>query len=139
MLRSSDRKKRNSRIVQRNKAGETKLSQSETAKQNDANKSQLDSYKEDTFCESGASMAHAKKILKAIPRNPEETPVDQLKCPYYHPTYCTLFCQKISIFPLYGMETRSNDERAAGLKVILVESVDREVKMNALLGMYFFN
>ena len=38
MLRSRDRKKRNSRIVQRSKAGKTRRSQSKTAKQNDAHK-----------------------------------------------------------------------------------------------------
>ena len=104
MLRSRDRKKRNSRIVQGSKAGKTRRSQSKTAKQNDAHKTQLDAYKEGTFCEYGVAMAHAKKTLKAISRNPEGTPADQLKCPYYHPKYCTLLGHKSCIIPLCGNE-----------------------------------
>ena len=139
MLRSRDRKKRNSRIVQRSKAGKTRRSQSKTAKQNDAHKTQLDAYKEDIFYESGAAMAHAKKTLKALPRNPEGTPADQLKCPYYHPQYCTLLGHKSCSFPLCRMKTKSKDESAAALKVILDESVNQKVKRNELLGMYFLN
>ena len=139
MLQSRDRKKRNSRIVQRSKAGKTRRSQSKTAKQNDAHKTQLDAYKEGTFYESGVAMAHAKKTLKAIPRNPEGTPADQLRCPYYHPRYCAVLGHKVCSSPSCGMKTKSKHERAAAMKVILVESVDREVKRNALLGMYFLN
>ena len=83
-------------------------------------------------------MAHAKKTLKAIPRNPEGTPADQLRCPYYHPRYCAVLGHKVCSSPSCGMKTKSKHERAAALKVILVKSVDREVKMDALLGMYFF-
>ena len=83
-------------------------------------------------------MAHAKKTLKAIPWNPEGTPADQLRCPYYHQQYCTVLGHKSYSFPLCGMKTKSKHERAVAMKVILAESVDREVKRNALLGMYFF-
>ena len=137
MLRSRDRKKRNSRIVQRSKAGKTRRSQSKTAKQNDAHKTQLDAYKEGTFYESGVAMALAKKTLKAQPRNPEGTTADQLRCPYYHPQYCTVLGHKSCSAPLCEMKTKSKHEKAVVMEVILAESVDREVKRNALLGMYF--
>ena len=79
MLQSRDRKKRNSRIVQRSKAGKTRRSQSKTAKQNDAHKTQLDAYKKGTFYKSGVAMAHAKKTLKEIPRNPSDVKLSNKK------------------------------------------------------------
>ena len=57
MLRSRDRKKEKIRIVQSSKAGKIRCSQSKTSKQNNAHKTQLDAYKEDTLYEYGVSMS----------------------------------------------------------------------------------
>ena len=121
MLRSRDRKKESARLVQRSKAGKSRRSQGKTAKQNDVHKTQLDAYKEGTFYECGVVMSLAKKTMKAVPRNPEGTPADQWKCPYYHPLYCTLLGHSSCSSKVCGMKYKSKVERAAALKVITAE------------------
>ena len=139
MLRSRDRKKEKARIVQRSKEGKIRRSQSKTAKQNDAHKTQLDAYKEGTFYESGVAMSLAKKTLKAVARNPKGTPPGQWRCPYYHPLYCTLLGHSSCGSTACGMKLKSKVERAAALKVITAEQIEEEVKLNAtFVGTYSF-
>ena len=138
-LKYRDRKKVKARVVQRTKEGKKKRSQAKYAKQNDAHKTQLDSYKEGMFYESGVAVALAKRTLKTVARNPKGTPDDQLKCSYYHPSYCNMLGHKSCGSPLCGMKKKSKEERASALKIILAEQVDLEVKKNAvLLGTFFW-
>ena len=91
------------------------------------------------FYESGVAISLAKKTLKAVARNPNGTPADQMRCPYYHPLYCTALAHKACSSPLCGMKTKSKVERAAALKYIVAKQVDSEVKKNASLGMFYFS
>jgi len=111
----------------------------QAAKQNDAHKTQLDAYKEGTFYESGVAMSLAKKTLKAVPRNPDGTPADEWKCPYYHPLYCTELGHSSCGNKRCGMKLKSKVERAAALKIINAEQIEEEVKRNATFaGTYLF-
>ena len=90
------------------------------------------------FYEAGVAVTLAKRSLKTVKRNPKGTPLDQLKCAYYHPSYCTTLGHKACSSPLCSMKMKSKEERAVALKVILADQVDAEVKKNAVLsGEYF--
>ena len=131
--------KKKERVYQRSIEGKKGRSQSKYQKQGEAHKTQLDAYKQGMFYESGVAIGLAKKTLKTVVRNPKGTAADQMRCPYYHPLYCTVLAHKSCGSPLCGMKTKSKVERAAALKYILAEQVDSEVKKNASLGMFYFS
>ena len=125
-------------MVQNSIEGKKKRSQAKYTKYNDAQKTQLDSYKEGMFYEAGVAVTLAKRTLKTVAQNPKGTPNDQLKCAYYHQLCCTTLGHKACSSPLCSMKRKSKEERSVALKVILTEQVDLEVKNNAvLLGLYF--
>ena len=138
-LKSRDRKKKKSRVVQWSIDGKKRRSQLKYSKQSEAHKTQLYAYKQGLFYESSVTISLAKKTLKTVARNPKGAPDDQMRCPYYHPLYCTALAHKACSSPLCGMKTKSKVERAVALKFILAEQVDSEVKKNASLGMFYFS
>ena len=92
------------------------------------------------FYESGVAVTLAKKILKTVQQNPAGTSVDQLRCSYYHPLYCTILGHKDCRIKQCGMKVKSEVERKISLEFILAESINLEVKRNdAIVGMYFFD
>ena len=91
------------------------------------------------FYESGVAMSLERRTLKAVSRDPERSPVDQVKCQYYHPLYFTRLGHKDCSNDRCHMKTKSKEDRASALKVISADQLGVEVKRNAaLVGMYFF-
>ena len=81
-------------------------------------------------------MSLARRTLVA--QNPEGTPTDQVRCPYYHPLYCITLGHNDYRNDRCDMTTKGKEERAAALKIISADQLDVEVNRKyALVGMYF--
>ena len=135
ILTQRDEHKRRKNIRQGTLEGKRKRSTKKHEKINAEHKSYMDNYKDGCAYQTGIAVAAAKKSLpKAGEWNPEGTPKELYKCPYYHPLYCTALGHTSCANKDCGMKVKTKAERDAALKVILAEAVNVEVDRSAAIS-----
>ena len=135
ILTQRDEHKRRKNIRQGTLEGKRKRSTKKHEKINAEHKSYMDNYKDGCAYQTGIAVAAAKKSLpKAGERNPEGTPKELYKCPYYHPLYCTALGHTSCANKNCEMKLKTKPERDAALKVILAEAVNVEVDRSAAIS-----
>ena len=110
--------------------GKMKRSAHKYDKYNSAFKKQREGHEEGLGYQPGIAAAAAKKNLPAAAaRNPKGTPKLQLRCPYYHPSYCTLLGHRDARTEGCAMYKKSKEVKDAATKVITGELIAIEVSL----------
>ena len=148
-LKMRDRKKESKRKRQRSTDGKLKQRRKDFAKMDQIHKEQMNDRKTGKTYGAGIALVAAKKRadakLTSASRNPKGTPKEQLRCPYYHPLYCTKLGHTTASSKDCAMKHKSVDKRKAilaELKKLVVnqelESVLEENGKSILATKYYF-
>ena len=121
-LSARDRKKGKKRIRQKSKEGKSTRRKTDLEKHGQYHREQMDDLRTGKMYGSGVALATAKKAAKAkltsAARNPKGTPKDQLRCPYYHPLFCSKRGHTSAASPFCGQKSVSKEQRMANLAII---------------------
>ena len=123
--------------MQYKKKGKAARSELKYKKYNKAFKKQRDGFGQRLEYRTGIATAAAKKNLPAAKdRNPKGTPTEKLRCPFYHPRYCTILGHRDARSKVCAMHGKSKEERDAAMKVITNELIEMEVERMKTEGMF---
>ena len=113
-LTARDTKKDKKDIRQKSTEGKGKRRKGYRDKFDQLHKDQMNDAKSGMQYGSGVALEEAKKQAKRIltaERNPKGTPKEQLRCPYYHPLYCTILGHDSCRSKECGVNNKSAAER----------------------------
>ena len=97
-------------------------------KYNNAFKKQREGHEKGLGYQPGIAASAAKKNLPAAAAlYPKGKPKSQLRCPYYHPSYCTLMGHRDARTEGCTMHGKSKEVKDAATKVIMAELISIEV------------
>ena len=124
--RDSHKAKKN--IRQGSIEGKRKRSTKKNEKLNREKQEFIDGHKAGMEYKTGVAVAAAKKNLpSASDRNPKGTPKDQMRCPYWHPSFCTVRGHSKCNNKDCAMRSKTKEEREAAKQFILNELVQNEI------------
>ena len=139
-LRARDTKKLKKSAKQRSKEGKIRRREKYLAAFAQSHKEQMDDAKSGKTYGSGVALKEAKKKanvrLTAAVRNPEGTKKELLRCPYYHPLYCTKLGHTAASSKDCAMKTKLKEERKIimdDIKRMVIEEELRNVQENGML------
>ena len=108
--------------------GKRKRSTKKNEKLNREKHEFIDGHKAGMEYKTGVAVAAAKKNLpSASDHNPKGTPKDQLRCPYWHPLFCTVRGHNNCNNKDCAMKPKTKEEREAAKQYILNELVQNEI------------
>ena len=120
ILQARDRIKRKKNVRSGTIEGKMKRSAHKYDKYNSAFKKQRDDHEQGLGYQPGIAAAAAKKNLPAASgRNPKGTPKSQMRCPYHHPSYCTLLGHSSAAAGVCALHKKSKEVKDAATKLIM--------------------
>ena len=138
ILAARDRIKRRKNMISGTIEGKTKRSAGKYDKYNSAFKKQRDDHKQGLSYQPEIAATAAKKNLPAASaRNPKGTPKSEMRCPYHHPSYCTLLGHSSAAAGVCALHKKSKEVKDAATKVIMGELIAIEVSRMKDECMYF--
>ena len=139
-LRRRDTKKRKKSAKQRSKEGKIRRREKYLAAFTQSHKEQMHDAKTGKTYGSGIALKEAKKQAKerltAAVRNPKGTKKELLRCPYYHPLYCSKLGHTAASSKDCAMKAKSKEERKIimhDIKRMVIEEELRDVQENGML------
>ena len=128
ILQARDRIKRQNNVRYGSIEGKMKRSIYKYDKYNNAFKKQRDGHEKGLGYQPGIATAGAKKSLPAAKESsPKGTPKSQLRCPFYHPSYCTLLGHRDTRTQGCALHGKSEEVKDTATKVIIGELIAIEV------------
>ena len=137
-LKARDAKKAQKRKAQKSTGGKLKRRKGEFEKQAEQHRGQMDDARTGKTYGAGVALAAAKKTAKekhtAAARNPKGTPKECLRCPYYHPQFCTVLGHTSAASKSCAMNGKSKEERNSILATIKKWQIDAELALQSTDG-----
>ena len=141
-LQSRDVKKNRKAATQKTTTGKKRRRDGEYTRNNKRHAAQMHDLKTGKTYGAGVALATAKKVAtketSAAERNPQGTRLEDWKCPYFHPLYCTVRGHKSMANDQCGVHGKSKEELKSILAIIKADALQQALaRVKGELLFYF--